>query len=214
MDSMEKIFAVGDIHGTPNKVFALMDKVDIDRKRDLLIFIGDYVDRGTGSYEVVDYLVDLKRQVENIIFLKGNHEDMLLKYLSGHDRFTYLINGGQITLESYLKRKKPGDRHPVPESHMEFYNSLVLYHETRDFLFVHAGIRKKIPINLQDANDLLWIRSEFIDSDYDFGKRVVFGHTPFSEPLVMPNKIGIDTGAVYGNKLTCVKLPDMVFYQV
>jgi serine/threonine protein phosphatase 1 len=211
---MEKIFAIGDIHGTPEKVIALMDKIDMDRKRDLLIFIGDYVDRGPGSYEVVDFLIDLKRQVENIVFLKGNHEDMLLKYLSGHDRFTYLINDGQITLESYIKRKKPGDRHLIPESHMEFYNSLVLYHETQDFLFVHAGIRKKIPIKKQDINDLLWIRSEFIESDYDFGKRVVFGHTPFPEPLVMPNKIGIDTGAVYGNKLTCVKLPDMVFYQV
>ncbi len=210
---MQKIFAVGDIHGCSDKLFALLDKIELDPKQDLLVFIGDYVDRGTGSFEVVEFLVDLKHRVDHIVFLKGNHEDMLLEYLSGHDRFTYLMNGGQSTLDSYLKRKKPGEAHPIPEAHMAFYQSLVLYHETPDYLFVHAGIRKKIPIDRQDTHDLLWIRSEFIKSDFDFGKKVVFGHTPFRQPLVLPNKIGIDTGAVYGNKLTCVKLPDMVFYQ-
>ncbi len=210
---MEKIFAIGDIHGSADKLFALMDRLDMDPGHDLLVFIGDYIDRGPFSYDVVEYLIDLKRRVEKVVFLKGNHEDMLLKYLSGHDRFTYLMNGGQSTLDSYLKRKKPDQRHPVPAAHLAFFESLVLYHETKDFLFVHAGFKKKVPLDRQDPQDLLWIRSEFIDSDYDFGKRVVFGHTPFRKPLVMPNKIGIDTGAVYGNKLTCVKLPDMVFFQ-
>ncbi|MBW1775980.1 MAG: serine/threonine protein phosphatase [Deltaproteobacteria bacterium] len=214
MESPEKIFAVGDIHGCADKLSALVDKIDLDPVRDLLVFIGDYVDRGPASYEVVDFLIDLKTRVKNVVFIKGNHEDMLLKYLSGHDRFTYLMNGGQSTLDSYLKRKAPGMRHPIPKSHLAFYDSLILYHETPEFLFVHAGIRKQIPLERQDTDDLLWIRSEFIKSDYDFKKRVVFGHTPFRQPLVMPNKIGIDTGAVYGNKLTCVKLPDMVFYQV
>jgi len=213
METSEKIFAVGDIHGSFEKLVALMEKIDMDPRTDLLLFIGDYVDRGPGAYEVVDYLVDLKRRLQHVVFLKGNHEDMMLKYLSGHDRFTYLMNGGQATLDSYLKRKKPGERHPIPEAHLAFFNALTLYHETRDYIFVHAGIRKKIPLDQQDVNDLLWIRSEFIKSDFDFGKRVVFGHTPFRQPLVTPNKIGIDTGAVYGNKLTCVKLPDMVFFQ-
>jgi serine/threonine protein phosphatase 1 len=148
------------------------------------------------------------------VFLKGNHEDMLENYLSGHDRFTYLMNGGQLTLDGYLKRKLPGDPYPVPKDHIDFYKSLVFYYETGEYIFVHAGIRKKIPLKEQDVSDLLWIRSEFIKSDYDFGKQVVFGHTPFSKPLVQPNKIGIDTGAVYGNKLTCVKLPDTEFFQV
>ena len=78
--------------------------------------------------------------------------------------------------------------------------------------FVHAGLKEALPLEAQLSEDLLWIRDEFIASDHDFGKRVVFGHTPFNNPLVKPNKIGVDTGAVYGNRLTCVKLPEMVFF--
>lgn len=211
---MGKIFAIGDIHGCYDKLVALLEKIDIDFSEDTLVFIGDYVDRGPNAYETVSHLVALKKQHENIIFLKGNHEDMLEKYLAGTDRFTYLMNGGQKTLDGYLKQKhKPGE-FPIPKDHLDFYKSLVLYYETDSYLFVHAGLRKKIPLDRQDEHDLLWIRSEFIKSDYDFGKRVVFGHTPFSKPLVQPNKIGIDTGAVYGHELTGVQLPDMIFHQV
>jgi len=77
---------------------------------------------------------------------------------------------------------------------------------------VHAGVRPKIPLDKQKPEEILWIREDFIHSKSDFGKRVIFGHTPFSEPLVQPNKIGIDTGAVYGNLLTCVQLPELVFF--
>ncbi len=77
---------------------------------------------------------------------------------------------------------------------------------------MHAGLRENIPLEMQDPADFLWIREDFVHSDFDFGKRVVFGHTPYKEPLVEPNKIGIDTGAVYGNKLTCVELPALLFY--
>jgi serine/threonine protein phosphatase 1 len=77
---------------------------------------------------------------------------------------------------------------------------------------VHAGMRKKVPLESQKKIDLLWIRDEFIFSDFDFGKRIIFGHTPFKEPLVQTNKIGIDTGAVYGNRLTCVQLPEIKFF--
>jgi serine/threonine protein phosphatase 1 len=77
---------------------------------------------------------------------------------------------------------------------------------------VHAGLRPKVPLDSQQAEDLLWIRDKFIYSKYEFGKPVVFGHTPLEKPLVEPNKIGIDTGAVYGNTLTCVQLPEVVFF--
>ena len=79
---------------------------------------------------------------------------------------------------------------------------------------VHAGFRPKVPIKEQSLDDMVWIREPFIYSDYDFGKKVVFGHTPFSEPMVMENKIGLDTGAVYGNRLTCLELPEMRFHSV
>jgi serine/threonine protein phosphatase 1 len=209
---MQRIFVIGDIHGCFDKLCALMDKIPLNFNRDQLIFIGDYVDRGSGSLEVVDYLIDLKKRVPGTIFLKGNHEDMLQNYLDGSDRFTYLLNGGQRTLDEYLNRPNNPGKYPVPSAHLEFFDSLHLYYQTDDYIFVHAGLRKKVPLESQKKIDLLWIRDEFISTNFNFGKRVIFGHTPFKEPLVQRNKIGIDTGAVYGNRLTCVQLPEIEFY--
>ncbi|MGD8492766.1 MAG: metallophosphoesterase family protein [Desulfobacterales bacterium] len=209
---MQKIFAVGDIHGCYEKLRALMDKIPLNMEQDQLLFIGDYIDRGPGSIEVLDYLIDLKKRLPGTLFLKGNHEDMLQNYLDGNDRFTYLLNSGQQTLDAYLNKQDASEDYPVPSAHLEFLNELRLYYQTEDYIFVHAGMRNKVPLESQKETDLLWIRDEFIYSDYDFGKRVVFGHTPFKEPLVQTNKIGIDTGAVYGNRLTCVQLPEMIFF--
>ncbi len=209
---MNKIFAIGDIHGCVDKLKALMEKIPVDCVNDTLIFIGDYIDRGPGSFDVVDYLVELKKRHPDIVFLKGNHEDMLQKYLEGTDRLTYLFNGGQRTLDSYLNRQNKSEFSPIPSNHLDFYKSLVLHYQTEDYLFVHAGLRENVPLDKQNPEELLWIREDFIYSKFDFGKRVVFGHTPFAEPLLLPNKIGIDTGAVYGNQLTCVQLPELIFF--
>ena len=211
---MERIYAVGDIHGCYDKLLALMEKMDIDFDSDTLVFLGDYIDRGPQSFEVVAYLADLKQRYANTIFLKGNHEEMLEKYLSGEDRITYLVNGGQQTLESYMNRPRPEGEPAIPSMHLEFFKSLRIYHETQNYIFVHAGLKNKVPLEKQKTEDLLWIRRRFIESKYDYGKMVVFGHTPLHEPLLLPNKIGIDTGAVYGNRLTCVRLPELVFYTV
>jgi len=210
--NMEKIFAIGDIHGCHEQLRALMDRIPVEFCRDTIVFIGDYIDRGPDSIAVVDYLLDLKKRVPNIVLLKGNHEDMLEKYLDGTDRYTYLLNGGQRTLDSYLRLPGCSDRYPIPPEHLQFFKSLPLYYETDDYIFVHAGLRPGVPLEAQQTEDMLWIRDKFIYSPYDFGKRVVFGHTPLSKPLVEPNKIGIDTGAVYGNLLTCVRLPDVKFF--
>ena len=209
---MSKIFAIGDIHGCYDQLLALLKKIPINFKQDTLVFMGDYIDRGPHSVEVVDYLIKLKKRVPGIILLKGNHEDMLEKYLNGTDRFTYLLNGGQQTLDSYLSRSTKTGTHPIPPDHMEFFKSLRLIYETDDYIFVHAGLRPKVALDSQESEDLLWIRDKFLHSGYDFGKPVIFGHTPLGKPLVEPNKIGIDTGAVYGHDLTCVQLPDMIFY--
>ena len=211
---MERIYAVGDIHGCYDKLLVLMEKMDIDFESDTLVFLGDYIDRGPQSFEVVAYLADLKQRYANTIFLKGNHEEMLEKYLSGEDRITYLVNGGQQTLESYMNRPRPEGEQVIPRTHLEFFKSLRIYYETQNYIFVHAGLKNKVPLEKQKTEDLLWIRRRFIESKYDFGKMVVFGHTPLHEPLLLPNKIGIDTGAVYGNRLTCVRLPELVFYTV
>jgi serine/threonine protein phosphatase 1 len=210
---MKRIFAIGDIHGCYDRLKTLMGKIPIDCSRDTLVFIGDYIDRGPHSVEVVDYLIHLKKRVPEVIFLKGNHEDMLDKFLTGADRFTYLLNGGQQTLDSYLTKPVQSEFFPIPPDHMEFFKSLRLFYETEEFIFVHAGLRPRVPLKSQNTEDLLWIRNKFVSTKYDFGKRVIFGHTPLKKPLVEPNKIGIDTGAVYGNVLTCVQLPDIVFFK-
>lgn len=211
---MGNIYAIGDIHGRLDKLQAVMEQVEpeIDPVQDTLIFLGDYIDRGPCSFEVVEYLIRLKERFSDIVFLKGNHEEMLELYLNGVDRTIYLMNGGHQTLENYLEHAVQTEPNPIPMAHRHFFSSLALFHETEEHIFVHAGLREKVPIELQKNEDLLWIREKFIYSTFDFPKRVVFGHTPFTEPLVMPNKIGIDTGAVYGNKLTCLKLPQLVFF--
>ena len=97
---------------------------------------------------------------------------------------------------------------------MAFFENLFLYIELDDYYVVHAGFRPGVEIEKQSSEDLIWIREPFIFSDHNFGKKVIFGHTPLAEPLVMDNKIGLDTGAVYGNKLTCLDIPRMKFYSV
>jgi serine/threonine protein phosphatase 1 len=213
---MSRIYAIGDIHGCAARLEALVARLDIDTQQDRLIFVGDYIDRGPDSKEVVDRILGLRETIDHVICLLGNHEQMFLNYyLHGRDLELFLANGGSDTLASYgLQRSRRDPSFRVPERHLRFYQSLLPCYEAADYIFVHAGLRPGVPLPEQDLNDLLWSRFEFIRSAYDFGKRVIFGHTPFSVPLVEPNKIGIDTGAVYGGPLTCLELPGMIFHQV
>ena len=218
MVCMERVFAIGDIHGCLDKLVPLMNIIKINPDQDLLVFIGDYIDRGDHSREVVDYLVDLKLRLPESIFLLGNHEQMLLEYLDGRNTDAFLYNGGEKTLRSYVGSQSPGFLGApdpwLPAAHQDFYRSLRPYFEWEDYVFVHAGLRNGIPLKHQDLFDLIWIREEFFYSDYDFGKKIVFGHTPFPQPFIHNHRIGIDTGAVYGNRLTCVELPAVKFYAV
>ncbi len=214
---MNKIFAVGDIHGCLHKLERLIRDIKADPARDTLVFIGDYIDRAAGGKDVVDFVLSLKRTYQNVICLCGNHESMLMHYLEGADEDIYLANGGQMTLKAYGISRLDGPRTrkaKIPANHLRFFESLLPYYETDQYIFVHAGLIPGVPLAEQDINDLNWVRQEFIDSDYDFGKRVIFGHTHFKEPLITANKIGIDTGAVYGGRLTCVELPAVQFYSV
>jgi len=158
--------------------------------------------------------VNLKKNGGNFIFLKGNHEKMLVDfYVHQKDQMLYVANGGAETIASYVEGGIGRKAFELPREHLEFLLSLQLICETEDYIFVHAGLRDGIPLGKQCEEDLLWIREEFIYSTYDWNKRVVFGHTALETPFVTPAKIGIDTGAVYGNKLTAVELPSMKFYQ-
>ena len=99
-----------------------------------------------------------------------------------------------------------GQNSPFPVAHLDFYQNLMLYYETDEHIFVHAGLRPGLPLSEQSVEDFLWIRDDFLDSEYDFGKTVVFGHTPFKEPFIYPGRAGLDTGAVFGGPLTCLEV--------
>ncbi|MBA4394226.1 MAG: serine/threonine protein phosphatase, partial [Desulfobacca sp.] len=176
---MERILAVGDIHGCYPKLVSLMEKVKINPEKDRVVFIGDYIDRGDRSKEVVDYLIEFKKEVPSTVFLLGNHEHMLLEYLSGKNINPFLFNGGQKTLNSYLGegllRPLQDPKKIFPKDHLEFFNSLQPFYEVEDYIFVHAGLRNGIPLERQDLFDLLWIREEFYYSKFSFGKKVIFG---------------------------------------
>jgi serine/threonine protein phosphatase 1 len=212
---MRDLYAIGDIHGSLDSLERLMDKISPDLQQDRLLFVGDYIDRGPRAQGVVDYIIRLQKLAPpgQIICLKGNHEAMLLDFLAGGPGEMFLFNGGLATLEDYW-----GDDWvareglALPPDHRQFYQDLLLYYETAEYIFVHGGLKPGVPLAEQREEDLLWIRGEFITSAEDFGRRVIFGHTPFKQPLIMPNKIGIDTGAVYSNFLTAVKLPEEEFF--
>ncbi len=210
MMESERAFIIGDIHGCLGMLNRLMDMIDWRPDRDRLIFLGDYIDRGTDSKGVVDFVLVLLNKSPFVQCLQGNHESGFLDFLSGGNINTFLINGGETTLKSY---QKDGEI-LIPPDHISFYKSLRPWIELEDYYIVHAGFRPGVEIDDQSLEDLIWIREPFIYSDYDFGKRVIFGHTPFNEPLVTRNKIGLDTGAVYGNRLTCLELPQMKFHSV
>ncbi len=210
---MGRIFAIGDVHGCLDKLVDLMDRLDYDASRDTLLFIGDYIDRGPDSRGVVQFILDLRESGTAVVCLRGNHEQMFLDYYHGReDKSFFLSNGGISTLRSYnVDDDLTGGR--IPESHLRFFTTLLPYYETDGHIFVHAGLRPGIPLAQQDEDDLIWIRYEFISSSYDFGKTVVFGHTPMQKPYFNKAKIGIDTGAVYGGKLTCLELPEGRIHQ-
>ena len=192
----------------------LMDKIRWEPGRDLLIFLGDYIDRGKDSKGVVDYILGLTRISTRVQCLIGNHECNFLDYLSGRDRRVFILNGGASTLESYHADRRNDEDPLVPLEHMNFYGSLKPFIELDDYYVVHAGFRPGVELKDQSLEDMTWIRDPFIYSENSFKKRVIFGHTPFYEPMIMSNKIGLDTGAVYGNRLTCLELPEFKFHSV
>jgi serine/threonine protein phosphatase 1 len=212
---MPDTYVIGDLHGRLDLLDRLMDRINPNLQGDRLIFMGDYIDRGPYPRGVVDYVLRLKNLAapEGVILLKGNHEAMFLNFLQGRDIELFLFNGGLRTIVDYWGEDwEEREKLVLPPDHQKFYEELKLYYETPEYIFVHGGLKPGVPLEEQTEEDLLWIRGEFITSMDDFGgRKVVFGHTPFRRPLIMPNKIGLDTGAVYGNFLSCLKLPQEEF---
>jgi len=213
-----RLFAIGDIHGCPDELTALLKAIDLDRN-DTLVFVGDYVDRGPSAKDVIDILIEVKRSHSRTIFLKGNHEDMMLSFLGlpGHYGESFLYNGGIATLESYAIDESLLDEvtDRLPTKHLDFLQNLATSFVRAPYLFVHAGVHPLRSLEDQDAEDMLWIRQEFIAHPHELGHTVVFGHTPMRDVMVeLPYKIGLDTGLVYGGKLSCIEFTEGRCFQV
>lgn len=211
-NTMRRTYVIGDIHGCCDCLNDLLGRITPDPIQDRIVFLGDYIDRGPQSKQVIDVLLALKRRHGRTIFLKGNHEDALLQYLAGGMKRFYLEIGGRETLLSYgCQEPFEACQTCIPDSHLEFFYDLMPYFEDEATLFVHAGLKAGLHLTQQPPEWLYWVeRERFMKQHYDFGKRVVFGHTVVAEPTALtPDRIAIDTGAVYGGALTCLILPDL-----
>lgn len=216
-----KCYVVGDIHGCLDELSRLLEALPLEDS-DRLIFLGDYVDRGPDSKGVVSYLMEWQRKgKQEMIFLKGNHEDMFLAYLGLPGRYgdMFLFNGGGATLSSYGISPKNGSPEKalslLPGSHLEFLKGLRTYYPMEPFLCVHAGVNPAKPLDQQTEEELLWIRDEFIVSQHGLPYTVLFGHTPHRQVLFhLPYKVGLDTGLVYGYDLSCLEVYEKELFQI
>ena len=221
------VYAVGDIHGYSAQLGALIREISDDLarsrpdERPLLVFLGDYIDRGPDSRGAIDMVLALEEDGPfEVVALKGNHEDALLRVLTDEDFGpNWIRNWGQSTLRSYgVEVPAPGTEavetarvqaqlaSALPLAHHDFLRRCVMSRTVGDYLFVHAGVRPGVPLSEQEDRDLMWIRYDFLESDEDFGKVVVHGHTPSDEPERKANRIGLDTGVYYSGVLTAVRL--------
>jgi serine/threonine protein phosphatase 1 len=212
---MNKTYVIGDIHGCPKTLTELLKIMGPIQADDTILFIGDYIDRGPDSKGVIDIILGLYKKHRKIITLMGNHEFMFMNALKGISVSDFLSMGGDATLKSYgipLDSLQEQDiKAIIPRDHLTFFQELLLYWEDQEHIFVHAGLQPGVHLTQQSMDWLLWARDEFIDLTYDFGKKVIYGHTPYDKPKIDENKIGIDTGVVYEGQLTCLVLPDMEF---
>lgn len=207
-----KTIVIGDVHGCYNELKGLIKKLkkngEYNKKIDRLIFLGDYIDRGSDSRKVIGFIKNLQKHNKNVIALMGNHEDMLLDYLKGVDD-CWTWNGHDTTIESYKGYLKHFN------DDIEWIKNLPLYYEDEHFIYVHAGIDIDKPMNEQSKHTLLWIREPFIHNSNKYNKQVIFGHTPTfnlngeSKPVyTFNNNIAIDTGCVFGGALTALVIED------
>lgn len=225
--STSKVVAVGDIHGQKSKLDSLMTKLStkINFPEVPVIFLGDAVDGGPDTKKVLDQLMEWERQYPHWVFLYGNHEDMLLDAVCQGSRvygsFSQWYNhGGAETLQSYLRESgmslerqqtmsKPElARYIIPKRHLDWLRDRPYFFETEHFFFVHAGVRPGEHPASTGPFDMIWLRNEFIRSTYEWGKRIIYGHTYSPEPVVRDNKIGIDTMTHSSGDLTAVILDE------
>jgi serine/threonine protein phosphatase 1 len=218
-----QIYAVGDIHGRVDLLNELFTQIDADAARSphartIEIYLGDYIDRGPGSCEVLDLLI-ARGRTRRAVFIRGNHETYPLQFLRNPAFLSAWSQlGGFETMMSYGLHPPvsagPDEQREaarafdsaLPPAHRDFLQNLNPYACYGDFYFVHAGVRPGVPLEQQREEDLLEIREQFLNCHDDFGKIIVHGHTPVFEPEFRPNRINIDTGAYATGKLTCLAI--------
>jgi serine/threonine protein phosphatase 1 len=203
------IYAVGDIHGSYEKLVRLLKHCRTHRgsRAAQFVFVGDYIDRGRHSREVVELLIDLQRaEPAQISCLRGNHEEMLIDAFRYRERALWLCNGGDMTLRSYGVTSADA----IPDEHLAWFESLPLSVSDGKRFFVHAGVRPGVPLEQQEKEEMLWIREPFLSDPRDHGLYVVHGHTPLESgvPEYLPNRLNLDTGAVFGGPLTAAVFDD------
>lgn len=221
------VYAVGDIHGCADLLERLCDIMAADARESAadgpptVVFLGDLVDRGPNSARVIDLIIELpSRTGWRVHTLKGNHEQAMLQFLDD-PAFgpTWVAHGGGPTLASYgvfpalgqadeaaWTATRDAFAEALPPGHLRFLQSLDLYIELGDYLFVHAGVRPGVPISLQSEQDLLWIRGDFLSRARACERVVVHGHTPTEAPELSRWRIGVDTGAYATGVLTAIRL--------
>ena len=225
------IFAIGDIHGCLNELTLLHKKIlthdKFNVKNDLIIYLGDYIDRGKNSKEVINQILKLKNNKINTINLMGNHDEFMIDFLfNKKNNIKNWINFGlDQTIRSYgieivefikdgfedsiIDRLRNTLLEKMDEEHINFFKNLELSFTTEKYLFVHAGVDPKKKLEDQTKQDFLWSRSnDFFNKDFKTDKIIVHGHTPEIEIVSHPYRINIDTGCYFSGKLSCVCLND------
>ena len=218
-----RIYVVGDIHGRADLLDRVAAKIDTHSSanpgpQSLEVFLGDYIDRGPHSRDVIERLVQRSR-LHTMIFLKGNHENYVCEFLKRPSVLAnWSQNGGLETLLSYGLRPsmRPSDTEQtnlatafaslLPKTHKQFFAQLKMSFSCGGYFFAHAGVNPAFSLAQQREEDLLWIRDNFLYCESDFGQIVVHGHTPVAEPDIRTNRINIDTGAYATGRLTCLVL--------
>lgn len=211
------IYAVGDIHGQLGMLQNALSLIEADGGPGArVVFLGDYVDRGPNSREVLDLLIEGQRAGRNWVMVKGNHDRMMVRFVQDCEiadkQLPITLNwlnprlGGQETLASYGVEVTDNDRifqvheracAAVPPAHLDFINALPTFHQEGELLFVHAGIRPGVPLAQQSEDDLVWIRQEFLHDARTYPWLIVHGHTPVDRAEHCGNRVNLDAGAGY-----------------
>jgi serine/threonine protein phosphatase 1 len=219
-----RVYAIGDIHGRFDLLEPLYRQIRRDiaearAERTVEVFLGDYIDRGPQSREVVEWLIDTPPLADERVCLMGNHEEMVLDAMADPGLMQqWLYNGALSTIASYgvaaprfgtaaaEARLRAAFLQVFPARHRRFFEGLRRKHQLGTYFFAHAGVRPGCGLDAQHQLDLTWIREPFLGCEDDFGAVVVHGHTPVDRPEVRSNRINIDTGAYFSGLLTCLVL--------